>query len=143
VGEVKRLVDHWTNRYDWRKHEHQVNQLQQFTLPLDVEDFETLKLHFVHKKSHQLDAIPLLFVHGWPGHFSEVSKLLPLLIDPPTDKPAFHVVAPSIPGVPNCGPCPRGHLQRTVPLSGPSPPQNATSVCRSSVGQVGKGTFPN
>jgi predicted dithiol-disulfide oxidoreductase (DUF899 family) len=40
--------------------------------------------------------------------------------------------------VPNCGPCPRGHLQRTMPLSGPSPPQNATSI-----GQVGKETFPN
>jgi pimeloyl-ACP methyl ester carboxylesterase len=71
---------------------------QQFTLTIEVEDFETLRIHFVHQKSHRR-AIPLLFFHdGWPGHFSEVSKLLPLLIDPPTDKPAFHVVAPSIPG---------------------------------------------
>jgi len=44
--------------------------------------------------------------------------------------------------VPNCGPCPRGHLQQTVPLSGPGP-QNATSVCRPSVGQLAKETFPN
>jgi len=45
--------------------------------------------------------------------------------------------------VPNCGPCPRRHVQRTMSLPGPSPPQNVTSVCGASVCQVGKETFPS
>lgn len=56
-------------------------------------------LHFVHHRSPRLDAIPLLFVHGWPGSFLEVGNIINLLTNPPNDTlPAFHVVAPSIPG---------------------------------------------
>ena|SRR5271168_4872103 len=55
----------------------------------------------------------------------------------------FIVIAFPLDSVPNCGPCPHGHLRRTTPLSGPNPPQNATSVSRPSVGVVAKETFPN
>jgi len=98
VNEVKRLVDFWLNKYNWRVHEADLNTLKQFTLPIEIEGFDILKIHFVHHKSDRKDAIPLIFIHGWPGHFQEVVKILPLLTNPPADKPAFHVVAPSIPG---------------------------------------------
>jgi len=96
---MKRLVDHWLNRYDWRIHEAQINQLPQFTLPIQVPGFDVLNIHFVHQRSRHPDAIPLLFIHGWPGHFHEVSKILEPLTNPLDEgTQAFHVVAPSIPG---------------------------------------------
>lgn len=56
-------------------------------------------LHFVHHRSSRDDAIPLLFIHGWPGSFLEVSNIIGNLTSPPNASvPAFHVVAPSIPG---------------------------------------------
>lgn len=73
-----------------------------------------LRVHFVHKASQHSNAIPLLFVHGWPGSFLEVSKVIDALTEPvtasaanplrdagnhgETQMRAFHVVAPSIPG---------------------------------------------
>jgi pimeloyl-ACP methyl ester carboxylesterase len=60
-----------------------------------VDDFGEMTIHFVHKKAvaHK-DAIPLIFIHGWPGSFHEVHKILPLLTDPQDGEQAFHVVAP-------------------------------------------------
>lgn len=58
-----------------------------------------MRLHFVHHQSPREDAIPLLFIHGWPGSFIEVGPLIQHLTHPPDEsQPAFHVVAPSIPG---------------------------------------------
>lgn len=60
---------------------------------------DPVQLHFVHHRSPRADAIPLLFIHGWPGSFLEVGTIISNLTHPasPTD-PAFHVVAPSLPG---------------------------------------------
>lgn len=56
-------------------------------------------LHFVHHRSNRSDATPLLFIHGWPGSWMEVTKIIDSLTNPPNASlPAFHVVAPSIPG---------------------------------------------
>lgn len=53
----------------------------------------------MHHLSNRSDAIPLLFLHGWPGSFIEVGPLLPYLLSPPNNSlPAFHVIAPSVPG---------------------------------------------
>jgi pimeloyl-ACP methyl ester carboxylesterase len=71
--------------------------LPQFTLPIDVEDHGEMTIHFVHQPSTRENAIPLIFCHGWPGSFHEVSKILPMLTSPPDDKQAFHVVAPRSP----------------------------------------------
>ena len=60
---------------------------------------DPVPLHFVHHRSNRTDAIPLLFIHGWPGSFMEVDHILDGLLAPPNSSlPAFHVVAPSIPG---------------------------------------------
>nr|VWO97451.1 BTP domain-containing protein [Ganoderma boninense] len=69
-----------------------------FTRDIDVDGFGTLNVHYVHQTSEVKGAIPLLFVHGWPGHFLEVKKVLPLLTAGGDDQPSFHVVTPSLPG---------------------------------------------
>jgi pimeloyl-ACP methyl ester carboxylesterase len=94
------LQDHWNNRYNWRAVEARLNSsLKQFTVPI-LHEGEDLNIHFVHHRSPQPDAIPLIFVHGWPGSFLEVERILTPLTHPPTEKAqAFHVVAPSLPGI--------------------------------------------
>lgn len=98
LADVKRLHNQWLNKYDWRAHESKINQsLPQYTTDIDVDGFGSLKIHFVHQPSASSKAIPLLFCHGWPGHFLEVAKILPELVKGGNDYPAFHVVAPSLP----------------------------------------------
>ncbi|RDB18925.1 putative epoxide hydrolase [Hypsizygus marmoreus] len=99
LADVQRLVNRWKDGYDWRKHEAALNaELPQFTRDIDVEGFGALNIHYVHKRSVLENAIPLLFVHGWPGSFIEVRKILPLLTEVSSDHPSFHVVALSLPG---------------------------------------------
>ncbi|XXG96641.1 pre-mRNA-splicing factor cwc22 [Hypoxylon texense] len=99
LTDIKRLVGAWRETYDWRRAEADLNaRLPQFTTTVSVDGHEDLKIHFVHKRSESPDAIPLLFCHGWPGSFLEVSKVLPLLTATSKDgEPSFHVVAPSLP----------------------------------------------
>lgn len=73
-----------------------MNSLPQFETQITVDGFGPIDMHFLHQKSDVKGAIPLLFVHGWPGSFLEVTKMLPLLKGG-DGKPAFHVVAPSLP----------------------------------------------
>ncbi|KAL0575910.1 hypothetical protein V5O48_006056 [Marasmius crinis-equi] len=96
LGDIKRLVAHWKDGYDWRKHEKALNdELPQYTRDIEVDGFGVLNVHYVHKQSEAKNAIPLLFVHGWPGSFLEVRKILPLLV---SGSPSFHVVAVGQPG---------------------------------------------
>jgi pimeloyl-ACP methyl ester carboxylesterase len=83
--------------YDWRAHEARLNELPQFTTAIDG-----LNLHFVHARSPEPDALPLIITHGWPGSIVEFTEIIGPLADPRTHGgdpgDAFHVVAPSIPG---------------------------------------------
>ncbi|KAG1822989.1 Alpha/Beta hydrolase protein, partial [Suillus subaureus] len=99
LADMKRLTKRWRTEYDWRKHEKEINEeLPMFTRDIDVDGFGALNIHYVHKKSKSVDAIPLLFCHGWPGSFLEVGKILPLLTASAPEHPSFHVVALSLPG---------------------------------------------
>ena len=94
--DIKRIVEHWRTKFDWRAHEKKLNELPNFEVQVDIDKHGPVDMHFVHQKSDVSGAIPLLFVHGWPGSFLEVTKILPLLKGG-DGKPAFHVVAPSLP----------------------------------------------
>ena len=99
LADIKRLVQRWSSGFDWRAQEAMLNtELPQFTRDIDVDGFGTLNIHYIHKKSIVKGAIPLLFVHGWPGSFIEVRKILPLLVSASEGEPSFHVVALSLPG---------------------------------------------
>jgi hypothetical protein len=95
------LVDHWLEQYDWRTQETLYNDaLPQFRAVING-----TRIHFVHRRSQSPNAIPLLFVHGFPESFIAVAPMIEALCDPITTPPrgsenarAFHVVVPSIPG---------------------------------------------
>jgi pimeloyl-ACP methyl ester carboxylesterase len=77
-------------RFDWPGFEARVNRHAAFVLEQDG-----TRLHFVHERSHDPQAVPLLLLHGWPGSFLEFSALIEPLA---CGSPAFHVVCPSLPG---------------------------------------------
>ncbi|KAI0772887.1 alpha/beta-hydrolase [Trametes elegans] len=98
LAHVRRLLARWKDGFDWRKTEAEINKLPMFTRDIEVEGFGVLNIHYVHQRSEVKNAVPLLFVHGWPGHFLEVRKLLPILTAKSPGHPSFHVVAVSLPG---------------------------------------------
>ncbi|KAL6300106.1 alpha/beta-hydrolase [Sparassis latifolia] len=98
LTDIRRLVAYWKDGFDWKKAEAEINEIPQFTRDIDVEGFGTLNIHYVHQKSTEEHAIPLLFVHGWPGNFLEARKILPMLTSVSSEHPSFHVVALSLPG---------------------------------------------
>jgi hypothetical protein len=94
---MKSLVEYWANDFDWKAREAEFNSMEQFTLPING-----MTVHFVHRRSSNPNAKPLLLTHGWPGSVFEFHKILPLLTEPQqyggTADQAFHVVCPSLPG---------------------------------------------
>jgi pimeloyl-ACP methyl ester carboxylesterase len=103
LGYLKELAGYWRTAYDWRKQEARLNDFPQFTTTIDG-----AKVHFLHARSPEPNAIPLIITHGWPGSIVEFVEVIEPLTDPrahggdPAD--AFHVVAPSIPGFGFSGP---------------------------------------
>ena len=97
VGYLTELADYWRTDYDWREQEARLNGYPHSTTTIDG-----LDLHFVHVRSPEADALPLLLVHGWPGTFADFLDLVGPLTDPGSHGSdpanAFHVVIPSIPG---------------------------------------------
>jgi epoxide hydrolase len=89
---LRELADHWREGYDWRAQEALLNRYPQFTTEIDGQ-----RIHFLHVRSGRPDARPLLITHGFPSSVAEFLHLIEPLVDPPSG-PAFHVVAPSLPG---------------------------------------------
>ena len=96
VADIKRLTYYWEHDFDWREVEASLNELPQYTTTIAIENHGTHQIHFIHQKSTVSNAIPLLFLHSWPGSFIEVTKILPELVEGGDVSPAFHVVAPSL-----------------------------------------------
>lgn len=99
LADVKRLTKYWLASFDWRAAEARLNRFPQFTTDIPAEGFDPVNLHFIHQRSDDPNAIPLLFVHGWPGSIYEGSKLIDALAQGGAgpNHPSFHVVAPSLP----------------------------------------------
>jgi pimeloyl-ACP methyl ester carboxylesterase len=97
------LAAYWRHEYDWRAAEAELNRWPQFTTTIDGAN-----IHFVHLRSPEPDATPLIMTHGWPGSIVEFADVAGPLSDPrahggdPAD--AFHLVLPSIPGFGFSGP---------------------------------------
>ncbi len=94
---LRKLVDYWRGGFDWREQERQLNRFPHFKTSVDG-----LDVHFIHRRSPEPDALPLMLIHGWPGSFFEFSKMIDRLADPVSHggsaADAFHVVVPSLPG---------------------------------------------
>ena len=97
LGYLKELAGYWRDGFDWRKQEAELNQVPQFTTMIDGQP-----IHFLHVRSPEPGALPLIVTHGYPGSVVEFLDLLGPLSDPrahggdPAD--AFHLVVPSLPG---------------------------------------------
>lgn len=94
---LQRACEHWRTAYDWRALESRLNALPQFTTPIDGID-----VHFIHVRSPEADATPLVMTHGWPGSVVEFLDVIGPLTDPVAHggdaADAFHLVVPSLPG---------------------------------------------
>ncbi len=92
---MQRLQRHWLDVFDWPAVVARLNRHPQ--VKIDVGD--GLLLHAIHRRSSRADARPLLIAHGWPGSIVEFDTLIDRLAEPEdASQPAFHVVAPSLPG---------------------------------------------
>jgi pimeloyl-ACP methyl ester carboxylesterase len=97
VEYLKELAEYWCTGYDWRKYETALNEFPQYTAEIDGQN-----IHFLHVRSPEPNALPLVITHGYPSSIAEFINLIGPLTNPrayggnPAD--AFHVVAPSLPG---------------------------------------------
>ncbi len=96
-GYLKELVAYWRDRFDWRAQERRLNQFPQFKTNIDG-----LDIHFIHQRSKNPGALPLLLLNGWPSTIDEYSKVIGPLTDPVRyggrAEDSFDVVIPSMPG---------------------------------------------
>ncbi|GAA5110432.1 epoxide hydrolase family protein [Pseudonocardia adelaidensis] len=90
LAHLQELCAYWADGYDWRATEARLNALPQFRTEIDG-----LGIHFLHVRSSDPDALPLVLTHGWPGSVVEFLDAIALLTEP---LDAFHVVVPSLPG---------------------------------------------
>ncbi len=94
---LKSLADYWRNGFDWRAQEARLNAFPQFMTEIDGQP-----IHFLHVRSPEPDALPLIMSHGWPGSIAELMAIVGPLTDPAAHggdrADAFHLVAPSLPG---------------------------------------------
>lgn len=88
---LQELATYWSEQFDWRKVEAEVNAYPNFTAVIDG-----YSIHFLHVKGRGRTTVPLLITHGWPGSFLEMRKLIPLLTA--AGDFSFDVVIPSVPG---------------------------------------------
>lgn len=109
---LRELAEHWRTSFDWRAQGAALNALPQFTTSIDGQT-----IHFLHVRSPEADALPLVITHGFPGSVAEFLDVIGPLTDPgshggdPGD--AFHVVIPAMPGF--------GFGRRCRRRAGPSP----------------------
>jgi len=92
---LPKVIEYWSSKYDWRKHEKEMNKYPHFKTQV-----EGLDIHFIHvkptKPAKEVKAI--LLIHGWGTSFYEFLQVIPHLIEPSEDGVAFEVVVPSLPG---------------------------------------------
>jgi pimeloyl-ACP methyl ester carboxylesterase len=94
---LRGLISYWQRDFDWRAQEKRLNSFHQYRASIDG-----MRIHFIHERSRDPNATPLLLLHGWPSSFVQMLDLVPLLTDPASHgmpgAPSFHVVVASLPG---------------------------------------------
>src|SRR5256886_2109724 len=97
LATMQKLARYWTTQYDWRKVEAKLNSYPQF-----ITEIDGLDIHFVHVRSKEKNALPVIVTHGWPGSIIERLKIIDPIRNPTAiagpAADAFDVVIPSLPG---------------------------------------------
>jgi pimeloyl-ACP methyl ester carboxylesterase len=115
LATMRALAEYWADGYDWRRHEAALNEIPQLTATVDGQ-----RIHVLHARSKDPNALPLVITHGWPGSIAEFRHVIGPLVDPVAHggnaEDAFHVVAPSLPGYGFSGPTtePGWDIERTA-----------------------------
>jgi len=103
LGYLKDLAGYWRSGYDWREHEAELNEVPQYKTEIEGQN-----IHFLHVRSPEPEAFPLILSHGWPGSVVEFLDVIGPLTDPEAHggdaADAFHLVIPSLPGFGFSGP---------------------------------------
>jgi pimeloyl-ACP methyl ester carboxylesterase len=94
---MQKLARYWSTDWDWRKVEARIN-----SFPNYITNIDGLDIHFIHVKSKEVNALPMIITHGWPGSIIEQLKVIDPLTNPTAyggkASDAFDVVIPSLPG---------------------------------------------
>jgi epoxide hydrolase len=97
LGKIQALCDYWRDKYDWRRCEALLSGFGQYRTVIDG-----LGIHFLHVRSPEQNATPLLMTHGWPGSVLEFRDVIGPLTNPVAHggqaNDAFHLVVPTLPG---------------------------------------------
>src|SRR5688572_7450261 len=97
LATMQKLARYWATEYDWRKVEAKLNSYPQF-----ITNIDGLDIHFIHVRSKEKNALPVIITHGWPGSIIEQLKIVDPLVYPTayggSESDAFDVVIPSMPG---------------------------------------------
>ena len=97
LATMQKLAHYWATDYDWRKVEARLN-----ALPMFVTTIDGLDIQFIHVRSKNPNALPIIITHGWPGSIIEQLKIIGPLTDPVAyagkAEDSFDVVIPSLPG---------------------------------------------
>ena len=97
LATMQKLASYWATDYDWHKAEAKINAVPHF-----ITNIDGLDIHFIHVKSKEKNAMPIIITHGWPGSFIEQMKVIAPLTNPTAfggkSEDAFDVVIPSLPG---------------------------------------------
>ncbi|KAJ6508056.1 Alpha/Beta hydrolase protein [Mycena vulgaris] len=94
---LRELRTEWLESFDWEAQQAELNQFKQYTAVIEGQT-----VHFVHEKSKDADAIPVILLHGWPGSFYEFAPVIKPLTQSWTSatgkKVSYNVIVPSLPG---------------------------------------------
>src|SRR5215212_5964983 len=97
LATMQKLARYWAEEHDWRKVEEKLNSYPQF-----ITNIDGLDIHFIHVRSKEQNALPVIVTHGWPGSIIEQLKIIDPLVNPTayggSASDAFDVVIPSMPG---------------------------------------------
>src|SRR6185503_7150079 len=97
LATMQKLASYWGKDYNWRKGEAKLKAVPHF-----VTEIDGLDIHFIHVRSKEKNALPVIVTHGWPGSIIEQLKIVEPLTNPTAHggkaEDAFDVVIPSLPG---------------------------------------------
>ena len=97
LATMQKLANYWSKNYDWRKCEAKLKALPHF-----VTNIDGLDIHFIHVRSKNPNALPMIITHGWPGSIIEQLKIVDPLTNPTAHggsaEDSFDLVIPSLPG---------------------------------------------
>jgi pimeloyl-ACP methyl ester carboxylesterase len=84
------LIAYWADEFDWRAQERLLNGFGPTETEIDGQ-----RIHFLHVRSGEPDALPLLITHGYPSSVAEFTTLIEPLVH---SQEPFDLVIPSLPG---------------------------------------------